>query len=408
MDAFELAENDDLATTLVIDSWLGFKTHKMNSRLRPVRGLSERCRAVLEAFVAHRNYERAFADLVDVATSPPTALPSPVPSPPSSPGATASGESRPQTSPTKRSSPTKLELSGEWLAAPRLAARPLLSFETATSNKFKAHMMRYLAMLDPASGVTIGACHRYSGEGHVGGRVVLTSPHLRGERIGGLIGCIAELTRGPNGSERLLLSGVNDFSVMYSTRKSLSQLWLGPAAFINHDCDPSCKFLSTGAHAACVIALRDLSCGDEVTCHYGDNFFGENNCNCECVTCERNGRGAFSKRSPKKASGSADADAASASTAHANGNGNINGTNEQPATGTKASYSFRPRESVYLEGYGILQRGVASRIEPSPLNSCFERLPGFLLSPDSRQTQQKAASRAPARKRQKCETNGVA
>ena len=57
---------------------------------------------------------------------------------------------------------------------------------------------------------------------------------------------------------------------------------------------------------------------------------------------------------------------------------------------------------------GILQRGIASRIEPSPLNSCFERLPGFLSTADSRQTQQKAASRAPPRKRQKCETNGVA
>lgn len=213
-----------------------------------MRGLRERCRSVLEAFVKHRNYERAYADLVDVATNPPTSSPSP----PSSPGATAAGESRPP-SPSKRVSPSKLELSGDWFAAPRLVARPLLSFDKATSNKFKAHvrlsccflflsfvvclfvivayanlfalhveqrfmrqMMRYLAMLDPSSGVTVGACDRYSGEGYVGGRVVLTAPTLRGERIGGLIGCIAELTRSQNGSEILLESGVNDFSVMYS------------------------------------------------------------------------------------------------------------------------------------------------------------------------------------------------
>ena len=87
--------------------------------------------------------------------------------------------------------------------------------------------------------------------------------------------------------ERTLDVTRRDFSIVMSSRKKSPSLFLGPARFANHDCEANARLSTVGPNGMQVVATTHIEAGSEITVTYGDDYFGINNCECLCSTCER-------------------------------------------------------------------------------------------------------------------------
>ncbi|XP_014662044.1 PREDICTED: histone-lysine N-methyltransferase SUV420H1-A-like [Priapulus caudatus] len=109
----ELSENDDIATSLLVDPYLGFITHKMNSRHRPLKGRQrEEMGELVRGFIKDQDYERRLNKILE----------------------------------------------GDW------ARSFFLTKTRAQQQQTKMHLVHYLRVYDKDAGFTIQSCNRYSME----------------------------------------------------------------------------------------------------------------------------------------------------------------------------------------------------------------------------------------------------
>jgi histone-lysine N-methyltransferase SUV420H len=158
---------------------------------------------------------------------------------------------------------------------------------------FERHLRKYVNIYLPDCPFEVDTTNRYTvmtAEACIKARKTIK----KGEAIKYLSGIQVEMTE----REEKELSSRTDFSIVLSSRRKRPSLFLGPARFANHDCDSNARLNTTGPHGIHIVARKDIEPGDEITVTYGDDYFGIDNCECLCSTCEGLARNGWDPRGP--------------------------------------------------------------------------------------------------------------
>ncbi|OUM56784.1 hypothetical protein PIROE2DRAFT_49244, partial [Piromyces sp. E2] len=144
------------------------------------------------------------------------------------------------------------------------------------------HAKRYIEMYHIKAGYQLKETSRYKISGKKECCLVATREWHKGEELNFCNGVLCPMSK----SDTILLKK-EDFSIMYSSSLQCNALFLGPGRFMNHDCQPNCQFTSKNSTTVTFKVIRDIKIGEELTVFYSDSYFGNNNCDCLCESCEK-------------------------------------------------------------------------------------------------------------------------
>ncbi|GAW22254.1 hypothetical protein ANO14919_117900 [Xylariales sp. No.14919] len=149
---------------------------------------------------------------------------------------------------------------------------------------FRAHLRRYMRIYLPDCPFEVSSTNRYTIYSH---EAAITARKYikRGQPIKYLSGIQVMITAK---EDTELSKRKKDFSIVISSRNKCAALFMGPARFANHDCDANARLMITGQTGIEIVATQNIDVGDEITVSYAENYFGEDNCECLCKTCEEN------------------------------------------------------------------------------------------------------------------------
>lgn len=140
--------------------------------------------------------------------------------------------------------------------------------------KIDRHLVRYFKVVRPQSKFTVVKCDRYKEDVNEGVKIIAKADICRGNIIRGLELCVSKYTN----REYATLTE-RDKNYLFDGKR----MGLGPAAWINHSCEPNTKFVWLVENSVITVeALRNIKAGKEILVKYRENYFGDE---CLCDVC---------------------------------------------------------------------------------------------------------------------------